>query len=210
MASNIWKTLSIGTSARSGNLRIVNCCQIHWPSLSRFKLVAQSISLFQMFIKHLLLTMLISGHLLAADHPLKMSFSKLTLSSNGLVELETRIFLDDLTEHMQKAYQLSNPDFSGVNTSGTQALQRYLLENFYFEQNGHKIDLSINAVYFSKNQLALVVALNTVELIDTNQEVYLVNTLLCDASPMQTNDIKYQEEYYSFNLSNPKQKIPLE
>ena len=70
----------------------------------------------------------------ATDHPLKMSFSNLVINPDGSVEIETRIFLDDLTEHMQKIYSLEQADFSTVTSNGSQALARYLTKNFYFEQ----------------------------------------------------------------------------
>ena len=141
------------------------------------------------------------------EHPLKMSFSKLTISSKGNVALETRIFLDDLTAHMQESYGLQRADFSTTGSNGTQALQRYLLNTFYFEQDGEKLPLYINAVSLSKNQLALVVHMNTLRPLDTTKTVFLVNTVLCDASPMQTNDIKYLDKHHKLSIGNPKVKI---
>ena len=150
---------------------------------------------------------LLSSSTLTLEHPLKMSFSKLIISSNGIVEVETRIFLDDLTAHMQQLYGLPQADFSTPAANGTQALQRYLRDHFYFEQDGQRLNLWINAVSLSKNGLALVVNLSTADLLDSAKEVFLVNTLLCDAYPMQTNDIKYLDEHFLLSLSNPKAKI---
>ncbi|MEM1337586.1 MAG: DUF6702 family protein [Bacteroidota bacterium] len=144
------------------------------------------------------------------EHPLKMSFSKLSLRSDGIVEVETRIFLDDLTAHMQQHYGLQQVDFSTPATGSTQALQRYLSNHFYFEQNGEQFHLRINAVSLSKNRLALVVNMNTTTVLDSSKEVVLVNTLLCDTYPVQTNDIKYLDEHFLLSLSNPKVKIRFE
>lgn len=143
----------------------------------------------------------------ASAHPLKMSFSKLTINSEGFVELETRIFLDDLTAHMQRLYRMQQPDFSNVTSNGTQALQRYINNHFYFEQDGEQLNLWVNSVSLSKNRLALVVNLSTTSSLDTTKEAFLVNTLMCDAFPIQTNDIKYQDEHYMLSISNPKFKI---
>jgi len=144
------------------------------------------------------------------SHPLKMSFSNLVISWDGKVELETRIFLDDITGHMQNLYDLEQVDFSTPTSNGTQALQRYFMDNFYFEQEGQKLNLYIKGVSLSKNLLSLVVKMSTMQKLDSSKEVYLVNTLLCDAFPKQGNDVKYQGEHLSLNIENPKEKIQLD
>lgn len=142
-------------------------------------------------------------------HPLKMTFSKLTINSKGYVELETRIFLDDLTEQLQKLYRLPQADFSSMESEGTQVLQNYLSENLYFKQDGKKVNLWINEVSFSRNKLALVVNTGTPKRLDTSKEIFLVNTILCDATPLQTNDIKYLNKHYKLNIGKPKVKIEI-
>ena len=144
-----------------------------------------------------------------SEHPLKMSSSKLVISSDGNVELKTRIFLDDLTDHIEKLYNIGQPDFSTTKSNGVQALQGYLSDHFYFEQDGKKINLMINGVLLSKNRLALEVHMNTSDKLDTSKEVLLVNTLLCDTFPLQTNDISYSDQHYLLSLGNPKVKIQI-
>jgi len=148
---------------------------------------------------------LLSASAFTWEHPLKMTFSKLVINSDGHAELETRIFLDDLTEQLQRIFSMQQVDFSNTTTNGTQALQIYINQNFYFEQDGEKLGLWINAV--SKNRLALVVNLSTTKALDTSRELFLVNTLLCDAFPVQTNNIRYLDENYVLNNGNPKLKI---
>ena len=160
-------------------------------------------------IAFLFVILLSISSVFAEEHPLKMSFSKLTISSEGIVVLETRIFLDDLTAHMEQLYGLKETNFSSVTDNSVQALQRYLQDQFYFEQDGKKLNLWINTVSLSKNGLALVVNMSTPYLLDTSQEIFVVNTLLCDAYPLQTNDIKYLNEHYLLNHHNPKVKIQL-
>ncbi|WP_299525301.1 DUF6702 family protein [Winogradskyella sp.] len=143
------------------------------------------------------------------EHPLKMSFSKLTISIEGQVDIESRIFLDDLTEHMEKLYGLHQADFSSTGSNGTQALQRYLRDHFYLEQSGKKLNLNIYNVSFSKNGLALVANMNVSGRLDVSKNLFLVNTLLCDASPMQVNDIKYHGEHFKLNIGNSKVKIQI-
>lgn len=140
-------------------------------------------------------------------HPLKMSFSKLEISSNGVVDLKTRIFLDDITEHLQALYGLDTVVFSGIETEATQTLQRYLKDHFYFEQNGKKLKLMINAVSFSQNRLAVEVHMSTNSPLDTATDLFLTNTLLCDADPKQKNDIIYNKQRLRLNLSNPTSQI---
>lgn len=144
---------------------------------------------------------------LHSEHPIKMTFSKLTISPKGVVELETRIFLDDLTDHIQELYDLQQADFSTTSSNGTKALQRYIKTCFYFEQDGEKLNLSINAVSLSKNGLALVVKLNTTNPLDVTKEVFLINKLLFDATLMQINDIRYKGKHHRLVVINPKVKI---
>lgn len=136
-----------------------------------------------------------------------MSFSKLNIKSDGLVEMETRIFLDDLTFHMQELYAMQQVDFSDVSSNGTQALQKYFYEQFYLEQDKERVNLRINAVGLSKNKLALVVHINSESLLDISKELILVNTLLCDANPVQVNDINYLGTHYQLGLNNPEVKL---
>jgi len=164
-----------------------------------------------MFLKGLiLLGTLIASSTQVMEHPLKMTFSKLVVNPNGYADLETRIFLDDLTAHMQQLYGLAQPDFSTTQGDGTRALQNYLNQHFYLEQDGKRLSLSINAVSLSSNNLALVVNLNSNAPLDASKEVIVFNTLLCDATITQVNNIKYQGEIYPLSISKPKAKIDLQ
>lgn len=142
-------------------------------------------------------------------HPLKMSFSKLAISSDGDVELQTSIFLDDLTDHMQKVYNIQQPDFSAITSYGIQVLQHYFQNTFYFEQDGKKLILQINDVSFSRNGLGLVVKMSTTKQLDVSKEVSLVNTLLCDSYAKQRNNITYLDKFYELSMKNPKVKIQI-
>ncbi len=143
-------------------------------------------------------------------HPLKMSFSKLDISSEGTVDLKTRIFLDDITEQLQALYSLDTVDFSSVESKATKALQRYLEDHFYFEQHSKKHVLQINAVSFSQNRLAVEVHMSTIQPLDVTKELLLTNTLLCDADPKQKNDIIYLKERLRLSSSNPTTQIVFE
>lgn len=140
-------------------------------------------------------------------HPLKMSFSKLVISSDGVVDLQSRIFLDDITAQIQESFDMDSVDFSSVESEGTKALQRYLKDHFYFEQNGKKSELKINAVSFSKNKLAVALVMTTDQPLDRTKELFLTNTLLCEADPKQKNDIIYLEQRIRLSSSNPTEKI---
>lgn len=140
-------------------------------------------------------------------HPLKMSFSKLEINPHGVVELKTRIFLDDITEQLQALYSLDTVDFSAVETEATQALERYLKDHFYFEQGGKKSTLTINSVAFSQNGLAVEIHTSTAKPVDVSKELFLTNTLLCDADPKQKNDIIYRTQRLRLNLDNPTTPI---
>ncbi|MEM1003082.1 MAG: DUF6702 family protein [Bacteroidota bacterium] len=151
--------------------------------------------------------LMLSATAVTSEHPLKMSFSKLSVRSDGNVKLQTRIFLDDLTDHIQKLYGLQFADFSMMNSNGTQSLQEYLKNHFYFEQEGKKVYLFINSVSFSTNKLALVLNLNTSEPLETSKETFIYNTLLCDAFPQQVNDVNFKDQHHELNIGNPKVKI---
>ena len=144
------------------------------------------------------------------EHPLKMTFSKLNIGPEGSVNLETRFFLDDLITHLEKLYCLEEVDFSNNSTEGTQALERYFKDHFYFEQDGKKLPLLIKNVSYAKTGLALEVSMSTSHKLDRSKEVFLFNTLLCDAFPMQANGIKYMGIHYLLNIGEPKVKIQFE
>lgn len=138
-----------------------------------------------------------------------MSFSKLLISSEGFVEIETRIFLDDLSAHMEHRYRLRKADFSTLTTNGTLALQRYLHEHFYFEQGGQKNTLIIKAVGLSKNKLSLVAHLKTAFELDLQQPCTLRYSLLCDAFEKQKNDLLFRGDHYLLDAEAPTLEIPL-
>lgn len=140
-------------------------------------------------------------------HPLKMSFSKLVISSEGVVDMQTRIFLDDITDQIQKLYGLDSADFSTVESEATKALQQYLNGHFYFEQNGKKSELRIKAVSFSQNRLALALKMTTDKPLDKTKGLFLTNTLLCDASANQRNDIIYLGKSLRLSASDPSVQI---
>ncbi|MEM9546330.1 MAG: DUF6702 family protein [Bacteroidota bacterium] len=138
------------------------------------------------------------------EHPLKMTFSLLKINKEGLAEIETRIFLDDLTAHIHQMYGPDQVDFSTLTGSGTQALQNYVDDSFYLKQDNKKIKLNINSVGMSKNQLALVINLNSTHVLDASKEITVVNTLLCDAFPLQMNNIKYLRRQYQLSMNKPE------
>lgn len=136
-----------------------------------------------------------------------MSFSNLVINSDGTIVLQTRIFLDDITAQIQERYDLDTVDFSTLESNATQSLQEYLSEHYYFEQNGKKSELKIDSVFFSRNRLALALYLSTEKPLDATKEIFLTNTLLCEASEKQKNDILYLEKHYLLNTANPRMKI---
>jgi len=140
-------------------------------------------------------------------HPLKMSFSHLRINSNGIVNLETRIFLDDLTAHMQELYDLEEVDFSNLSSNGIQALGDYFPNHFYFQQGEEKLNFTINDVSVSFNGLALVLHLSLDQPLNGAKEARLINTLLCDADPKQKNSVKFGGQQYELSYSNPHLKL---
>lgn len=141
-------------------------------------------------------------------HPLKMSFSKLVISKDGVVDLKTRIFLDDITEQIQKQYGLSTVEFTTIESNGTEALQRYLKDHFFFEQDNQKIELTIKVVSFSQNKLAVALDLVTKNPIDVSKKLFLTNTVLCEASPKQLNDLMYLNQHIRLSAKTPTAEIP--
>ena len=146
----------------------------------------------------------------SSGHPLKMTFNNLVISEDGKVELETRIFIDDLTVHMEKLYPFRQIDFYSFSSNRAQVLQNYFIDILYFEQGGQKVILQINDIFLSENQMGLVVKSGTADPLDKSKEIFFTNSLLFDSSPMQKNDIKYQEDHYMLGPSNPKMKIILD
>ncbi|MEM6398144.1 MAG: DUF6702 family protein [Bacteroidota bacterium] len=143
----------------------------------------------------------------SSEHPLKVSFSKLIIKSDGFVDIETHIFWDDLSYHLEDLYNLSQPDFSSITTTGTKALEGYLADHFYLMQDDQKIKLWIKDISPSENKLALVVHMSATDLLDTSKSTLLFNTLLCDATPKQKNYIRYFDENYVLSISRPNVEI---
>jgi hypothetical protein len=88
-------------------------------------------------------------------------------------------------------------------------LQQYLTSHYYFEQVSKKIELRIDTVSFSRNRLALVLQMSTDARLDATKEVFLTNTLLCDASEKQKNDILHIDKHHLLSMDNPRVKIEL-
>ena len=153
---------------------------------------------------------LISSILLTMSHPMKMSFSKLIISEEGLVELETRIFLDDLTSHIEHTYRLRQADFSTLTTNGTKALQEYLITHLYLEQTGEKNIFLIKAVSLSKNKEALILQLTALHPVQMNQPLFLRNDLLCDGFAKQRNDILFQGQHYVCDIHRTGINLPID
>ena len=163
-----------------------------------------------MRITGLILTLaLFSSNSTSEVHPLKMSFSKLVISNDGVVDLKSRIFLDDITEQMQKQFELSSVEFNTIESNGTEALQRYLKDHFFFEQEGKKIELTVKAVSFSQNKLAVAIDLVTKKPINVSKKLFLTNTVLCEASPKQLNDLMYLNQHFRLSAKTPTVEIPL-
>lgn len=141
------------------------------------------------------------------EHPLKMSFSSLTIDGEGVVAMETRIFLDDVTEHMQQKYGLEQADFSSMTSNGTEALKSYIVDHLYFKQGDQKVALLIDSVTFSKHRLALVVKTSTAQPLNISKEFILVNTVMCDADPTQINDVRYLGKHRQFSYNTPEIKL---
>ena len=138
-------------------------------------------------------------------HPLKMSFSRLSVAPDGSVQMETNLFLDDLMEHLNKLYGMAEFDFSEVESSGTQALQRYLDDRLYVRDGETIVHFRILSV--SRERLVLVVKAGTKQEVGSSSALYLVNTILCDASPKQTNEVQYGRERFVFSADVPALRI---
>lgn len=131
-------------------------------------------------------------------HPLKMTFSKMTLS-NGAVELTTKIFLDDLVRNIKKRYRLNTPDFSSVVSNGTQSLQDYFNKKLYIEQNGKMYTFSIESVSIIEDGVVLLVKSKSEKGVK-NASFMLTNALFYEEFPNQVNSVKLEKEEKRFNL----------
>jgi len=130
-------------------------------------------------------------------HPLKISFSKMTFENN-IVEIETRLFLDDLSTHLKKKYRIKKIDFSSLSGNGTEALQLYFKESFYLVQKGERLFFKIEDIKFSEDKTILSVFL---KVIIQKSSFTLHNTLLLDAFKKQKNVLLYQNSQYEFHGS---------
>ncbi|UII32769.1 hypothetical protein LVD17_02845 [Fulvivirga ulvae] len=143
-------------------------------------------------------------------HPLKMSFSSMSVSNEGKVKIETRLFLDDLTLHIEDRYRLKDADFSTPAANGSIALQQYIRENIHILQAGDTIYFIITGISLSEDGQALVVEMESAGALDKKQSYKVKNSLLFDIFKKQKNLLIIKgKEYYKFyfTIDDPVQEV---
>ncbi|WP_299464827.1 DUF6702 family protein [uncultured Microscilla sp.] len=139
-------------------------------------------------------------------HPLKVSVSEMTIGNNQRVVIETRLFLDDLTDHISQTYRLLKPTFHTVDSEGTKALQRYINQRFYLAQNNQPNRLKITHTRFSEDKKALIVRLVSRQALRGNQPFRVKNTLFFDVFKKQKNLVNVSGTHqaaHAFSLHHP-------
>ena len=131
-------------------------------------------------------------------HPLKMTFSKMTMAKDGTLTLTTKFFLDDITQQMQTKYRLKYADFSTPESNGTKALQTYMNTNLLVIQEETKSVFHVEAVQKAEDNLVLVV-ISTVHL-KKKQPFIMINSLFFDVFPNQINSVRYKNSQTRFRL----------
>lgn len=137
-------------------------------------------------------------------HPIKMSFSKMSIDKKGKVELETRLFLDDLTLHIESKYRLKQANFSTLSANGSKALQDYMHKCLYIIQSGRSMHFTITDISLSEDNLALVVRMESDQPLNRNIPYQIKNTLLFDIFKKQKNlmileDEKHHKFYFTID-----------
>jgi hypothetical protein len=138
-------------------------------------------------------------------HPLKVTFSKITFNTENEIRIETRFFLDDLTEHIENKYRLQHVRFSKPNTTSGKALQNYINERYYLLVNGEKQYLKIDNLQLTEDQITLKVFLSNPAKKTDYLEVY--NNLLTEIFMNQEHKIIYNSEHITLNKYQPKFKL---
>ena len=139
-------------------------------------------------------------------HPLKCTFSKVTFQNKENITIETRFFLDDLSEHLAASYRLKHADFSQLDSSGSQALQRYINERYYLLVNSEKINLQIDRLHVSKDRITLNVFLSATATPTDNIIIY--NNLLTEVFMNQEHKLIYNSKHFTLNKYQPELKLP--
>ena len=127
---------------------------------------------------------------------------------NGVAKVQTRLFLDDLSYHLQEKYRLIKADFSTVESNGTQALQWYMNDCFYMLQGEQKILFKITKTALSPDGIALIVYMEGEKPLANGVPLKINNTLLFDVFKKQENVLRLfhsQDEFQklSFTLEKP-------
>ena len=146
------------------------------------------------------LLLLLVGSSLSNVHPLKMTFSKMSMSQSGEISITTKYFLDDLTQQMQQKYRLQKADFSSSKSNGTLALQNYMDSHLLISQDGTDTSLIIQSVSIDEDNLVLMVTASTMKHLEVNAAFTLTNSLFFDVFPNQINSVRYKKEDITFRL----------
>lgn len=143
-------------------------------------------------------------------HPLKMSFTEMSVLHNGRVRMETRLFLDDLTSQIEKRYRLKEADFSSLTANGSKALQQYVNECLTIQQHDITTYFVIQSISLTDDNIALVVEMESNGSIDQKDNYKIKNTLLFDVYKKQKNLLIYKGQDYEkfyFTIDDPIQQL---
>lgn len=133
-------------------------------------------------------------------HPLKMTFSKMSISDN-YVYLKTNFFADDLCAQIEKKYRLKQADFSTLHSNGTLVLQNYLKEHLVIYQNDKSITFDIENVFYSEKNSILTVETKSHNMIDSLTSFSLKNTIFQEVFSSQTNSVHFKTNNKRHTLS---------
>ena len=137
-------------------------------------------------------------------HPLKMSFSKLTITKTGEAQLTSKLFLDDLTEHFQNRYRLQKVDFTSLDSNGKKALQIYFNERVFLISENKNISFNITSLEIIEDGIVLQVKSKAIKPINQTQPFSMQNALFFDVFANQVNSVKYNGVTKRFMLRQAK------
>ncbi len=139
-----------------------------------------------------------------AWHPLHLSSMELNYSKGGTIEISCRLFMDDMENALNKAYQVPT-DLSAParHQAMDQLLKKYIASHLQLKANGKP--LVLNYLGFEKDKEVVLVYVESVP-VKGLQKLEITNSLMYDLFDDQTNimHLHYLDKRKSFKLDYPK------
>ncbi len=141
-------------------------------------------------------------------HPIKLSTSKLDLSTNTLT---INLFEDDFKAHLLKTYR-QQLDFEQADSITKQVVNAYLSKNFKIHYEENLLPLHLQSIQFLNKNVVQVIF--SVSRLPTSASLKITNSILTDAFDNQNNILHFisndgEKSTLQFSKDQPSETLKL-